>query len=94
MGYLDDKGLPKIANLKFLQKVDINGNEMNDLYRFLKRNSTQMFVPRLGMASHIYDYHIKFLCNRFGQVRKFYGPKTELAVIESDIRELLQEKYN
>jgi glutathione peroxidase-family protein len=67
---------------------------MSDLYRFLKRSSPDMFVPRLGMAMHIYDYHIKFLCNRLGEVKKCYGPKTELSVIEADIKELIKEKYS
>ena len=93
LGFLDDQGLPKVPNMKFLQKADINGLEMHDLYKFLKRNSGEMFVPRFGMASHIYDYHLKFLCNRYGEVHKFYGPSAELAVIEQDIRELLREQY-
>jgi glutathione peroxidase-family protein len=40
---------------------------MHDLYKFLKRNS-ELFVPRYGMALHLYDYHSKFLCNRYGEV--------------------------
>ena len=40
MGYIDDQGLPKIPNLNFLEKIDINGTEMHDLYRFLKRNTS------------------------------------------------------
>ena len=57
LGYLksDKKG----ESLKFLQKVsiiglnllqmDVNGNEMNPLYRFLKRNSV-LFVPKYGRS--------------------------------------------
>ena len=40
MGYIDDQGLPKIPNLNFLEKIDVNGTEMHDLYRFLKRNTS------------------------------------------------------
>ena len=46
------------------------------------------------MANRIYDYHTKFLCNRYGEVKKYYGPKIEIAVIEADIRELINEQFN
>lgn len=42
------------------------------------------------MAAHIYDYNCKFLFDRYGEVRHYYTPKTELAVIEADIKELLR----
>lgn len=85
--------MPKIPNLKFLEKVDLNGPEMHMLFRFLKRNTPKLFVPRYGMAAHIYEHHSKFLCNRYGQVKHYYPPSTELAVIENDIKDLIAEKY-
>ncbi len=66
---------------------------MTDLYRFLKRNSKDFFVPRFGMASHIYDYNVKFLCNRYGEVEKHYAPGTDVLIIEKDIRDLLAEAF-
>ena len=74
LGFIDGKGLPVFPSIKFLEKVDVNGNEMCDLYRFLKRGTPQLFVPRYGMASRIYDHHTKFLCNRYGEVKKYYTP--------------------
>ena len=65
---------------------------MCELYKMLKRNS-DLFIPRYGMALHIYDYHTKFLCNRYGEVHKYYGPTVELAKIEVDIKELIQEEW-
>ena len=35
----------------------------------------------------------KFLCNRYGEVKHFYAPEVEFAVIESDIRRLLDEEF-
>ena len=40
MNYIDEKGLPVISNLKFLEKQDLNGPEMHELYKFLKRNNS------------------------------------------------------
>lgn len=73
-------------------QIDINGKEMHDAFRFLKRNSP-LFVPRYGMATHIYDYHTKFLLNRYGQVKHFYSPSVEWPVIEADIKNLLDEEW-
>ena len=63
---------------------------MHDVFRFMKRNSS-LFVPRYGMAMHIYDYHSKFILNRYGQVKHFYGSNVEWPVIEADIKKLLDE---
>ena len=93
LGLVDEKGLSSIPNFKFLEKVDLNGSEMHELFKFLKRNSPNLFVPRYGMAQHIYDYHIKILCNRYGEVKKQYGANADYAIIENDIRELLKEEY-
>lgn len=61
---------------------------MHDMLRFIKRN-TSLFIPRYGMAGHIYDYNTKFLLNRYGEVKHHYGPQIELAIIEADIKALL-----
>jgi glutathione peroxidase-family protein len=79
-------------NLRFLTKLDVNGKEMHNLYRFLKRTSP-LFVHRYGRARRITDYYDKFVTNRYGEVKYYYGPRTEYAVIEADIRKLLEEKF-
>ena len=75
--------------------MDFNGNEMHNLYRFLKRNSP-LFVPAYGRAIRINEYYTKvciitfynlitpmqFLCDRYGRVKHFYDPNVEIAVIE------------
>ena len=35
----------------------------------------------------------QFLTNKYGQVRYYYSPHIETAVIEADIKKLLQEEY-
>ena len=45
------------------------------------------------MATHIYDYHTKFVLNRYGQVKHFYSPNVEWPVIEADIKNLLEEEW-
>jgi glutathione peroxidase-family protein len=66
---------------------------MHDLYKFLKRNSTELFIPRYGMALHLYDYHTKFLCNKYGEVKKYYRSSDEIAKIEADVKELIKEEF-
>ena len=52
--------------------MDVNGSEIHDLFKFLKRNTPELFVPRFGMAKRIYDYNTKFLLNRNGEVKYYY----------------------
>jgi glutathione peroxidase-family protein len=66
---------------------------MHDLYKFLKRNCKDLFIPRYGMAVNLYEYHTKFLCNKYGEVEKYYGPSVELAKIEADVKELIKEEF-
>jgi len=66
---------------------------MDSLYKFLKRNSP-LFVPSYGRAGHIKEHYAKFLCNRYGEVKHYYGGGVEMAVIEADIKHLLEEEYN
>jgi len=74
MDYIDKEGMPTVPNLKFLEKVDINGAEQHMLYKFLKRNSRKLFMPELGFGTYIYEHHSKFVCNRYGVVKYFYSP--------------------
>ena len=89
-GYLSSENIN--TNMRFLAKMDVNGKEMHNLYRFLKRGSP-LFVHRYGRSKRINEYYSKFLCNRYGEVKHYYGPQVEYAVIESDIRKLLEEKF-
>ena len=37
LGYVDEQGGFVLPNMRFLEKVDVNGKEMHELWRFLKR---------------------------------------------------------
>jgi glutathione peroxidase-family protein len=89
-GFLSDDTIN--SNLRFLAKLDVNGKEMSNLYKFLKRYSP-LFVHKYGKSRRINDYYFKFLCNRYGEVKHFYGPNVEYAMIEADIKKLLEEQF-
>ena len=72
--------------------MDVNGKEMDNLYKFLKRQSP-LFTPAYGKASHIKQHYSKFLCNKYGEVKHYYEPSVEIAIIEADIRKLLDEEF-
>mmetsp|Transcript_3496 Transcript_3496/g.4654 ORF Transcript_3496/g.4654 Transcript_3496/m.4654 type:complete len:125 (+) Transcript_3496:219-593(+) len=63
------KGLmtPQIdsRSIRFIEKADVNGLAMADLYRVLKRQS-DLFVKRYGMAVYLKEHNSKFLTNRYG----------------------------
>ena len=63
---------------------------MHLLYKFAKRNTKDLFSNRIGRASHIHDYNVKFLFDRYGEMRHYYPARTEFAVIEADIIELIR----
>ena len=46
------------------------------------------------MASHVYQYNCKFLFDRYGEVKHYYPGTVEMKVIETDLKELLKEKYS
>ena len=107
-GFLKQTFEPNNNNIRFLEKVridlnsntficffqiDINGLEMHDLYRVLKRQS-DLFNKRYGMALKIKEHNSKFLTNKYGEVKHYYAPQVEMAVIEADIKKLLLEEYS
>ena len=59
----------------------------------MKRNSP-LFINRYGRACRINDHYSKFLLNRYGQVQHYYTGMTEMAVIEADIKTLIEEEFN
>ena len=65
---------------------------MSHLYMFLKRNSP-LFNVNYARACHIKEHYAKFLTNRYGVVKHYYMPQTDMAMIEGDIRLLIEEEY-
>lgn len=70
-GYLSPENIK--GNMRFLAKMDVNGREMHNLYKFLKRQSP-LFIHRYAGSRRIADYYTKFLCNRYGEVKHYYQP--------------------
>ena len=71
----------------------MNGMAMHDLYKVLKRQS-KLFIWRYGMAMHIKEHNSKFLANKYGEVKHFYSPQVEMAVIEGDIKNLIAQDFD
>jgi glutathione peroxidase-family protein len=68
--------------------VDVNGKEMSNLFKFLKRNSP-LFIYKAGRAVPIKEHYTKFLLDRYGVVKHYYPSQTEMAKIEADIKTLI-----
>ena len=77
----------------WLLQTDVNGMAMHDLYRVLKRQSV-LFINRYGMAMHVKEHNSKFLTNKYGEVKHFYAPAVEMAVIEADIKQLILQDFD
>ena len=71
----------------------MNGKEMAPLYMYLKRNST-LFNASMARAFHIKENYSKFVLDRYGQVQHYYSGATEFAVIEADIKRLIQDEFD
>ena len=66
---------------------------MSEIFKYLKRNSSTLFIPRYGMSNRIYEFRTKFLLDKYGLLKHEYGPNTDLAIIEADVKKLLEEKW-
>ena len=76
-----------------LANVDVNGKEMCSLYKFLKRGSP-LFVPRFGRANRIMEDNVKFVCNRYGQMKTFHASNASSEEISTSIEQFLQEEFD
>lgn len=72
--------------------MDVNGKEMNDLFRFIKRGAP-LFDTQMGKANRLKEHYCKFLLTRYGVMYKTYSGQTEMAVIEGDIKKLIAEEF-
>ncbi len=65
-------------------KIDVNGDNTHELYKYLKKNSSGF----LGINSIKWNF-TKFLINKDGKVIKRYSPSTKPSEIKKDIEKLL-----
>ncbi|CAI2380903.1 unnamed protein product [Moneuplotes crassus] len=80
-------------NFLILKPLDCNGQEMGEIFKFLKRYSP-LFSFDIGKSSRLQRHFYKFLCDRYGLLHKFYTPEVGYDVIEKDIQELLAEQFD
>lgn len=78
------KAFAKSKGAKFLllKKVIVNGEESDELFRFLRQNS-RLNGGRIGWNFG------KFLVNKQGKVHNYYSPNTDPEEIKPDIERLL-----
>ncbi len=77
------------VNFPVMGKVDVNGPHTDYVYRFLRRHS-ELFRIGLMTAMPIRQDFSKFLVDKSGKVRKFYGAGQDMATIESDLAQITQ----
>lgn len=72
--FLTENGI----NFPVFDKVDVNGPEANDVFKYLRMNS-RLNSTRIGWNFG------KFLIDREGKVVNYYGPRTEPNAVVADI---------
>ena len=70
------------VTFKIFEKINVNGKNACDLYKFLRKYS-QLDSTQIGLNFG------KFLIDRQGNVFKYYGPLTNPVEIVSDIEKIL-----
>ncbi len=65
-------------------KIDVNGENTHDLYKFLKESSKGV----LGTEAIKWNF-TKFLVDKNGKVVKRYAPSTKPSDIEKDIKKMV-----
>lgn len=76
-----------------LSKIDVNGSNTHELYKFLKDN--EVFrkgnepICKEGIVENIPWNFAKFLVNRNGEVTNYYGPKVNPEELRDQIKILL-----
>jgi glutathione peroxidase-family protein len=89
---LDESVVPS-PDIAITDRMDINGNEMHDLYKYLKRESP-LFVAKKAKSERIREPFGKFLCDRYGRVRKYFPHDAGLERIIGDLDEILEGEFD
>ena len=74
------------VNFPMFSKVEVNGPNTHEVFRFLRMNSQLKTGNR---AKEIQWNFAKFLIDRYGKVEGYYEPSIEPATLEPKIRTLL-----
>lgn len=79
-----------ICGMEFLvfSKVEVNGPNANEVFKFLKRNSP-LYDPRTGVTGNIKGSFYKFVVNGAGAVVEYGDPATPPSKMTTKILKLL-----
>ena len=75
------------VNFPMFSKVLVNGADCHPLFAYLRQNSS---LKNNEGASEIPWNFGKFLLDKDGKVKKFFGPKEHPMAMEEDIQNLLE----
>ena len=78
----DDYGM---KNVRFMEKVDVNGDDTHPVFDFLKDSPSYAQTS----SSDVQWNFEKFLVNRRGQMYKRYPSRMPLTTVESDVKILV-----
>jgi len=81
------------ANFQIFSKIDVNGENADDVYAWCRRNS-DMYDQETDTALRIPWNFSKFLVDRNGNLLKHYDQKPFPLEFRQDIIEILEDKGN
>lgn len=92
--YATEKEIKEFVDDKFkvefplMSKIEVNGDNMNDIYKYLKYNCEDMKTKEGGLKNVPWNFG-KFLVDENGKVIKFYSPKIKPNEMEEEIKKRL-----
>ena len=78
------------AQFPLFAKIDVNGDNTHEVYRFLRRHSP-LYDPKTNTVQNIPWNFTKFLVNSDGQVVEYYSPKEKPEVCVPKIEEMIEK---
>lgn len=74
--------------MSILQKVEVNGRYTHPVYKYLKRNTPQLYDKDLCRGRLIREDFCKFLIDKDGLPIKYYSKNVTINEIQNDINKL------
>jgi len=71
-------------------KIDVNGPETHQVYRYLRANSG-LYDSKSQLIQEVPWNFTKFLVDADGKILKYYGPADSAQVIEEDVKSALNQ---
>ena len=67
------------------EKIEVNGENTHDLYKYLRRNSETLYDDDSKMAKQVPWNFAKFLVDSEGKVLEYYRPQVNPVVMKEDL---------